>query len=245
MTETIKVREAVAAFTTAEKMESAIDELLSSGFARAEISLLASSETIQNKLVHSFGSTRDLEDKPDVPTTAYIARESIGDAEGAVIGGFMYVGAFLAFTPILASGGAIGAAILAAVLGGGGGAAIGSIFAALIGRKYSEYLEEQLDRGGILLWVRTRDTEHEERARDILSRHSGEDVHIHGIPDHANELQLYYDKYPERSTGPLKVLNYHDHQILKAGDGHCFTMGHVFATETDAKRFIIEVEREG
>lgn len=238
------IREAVAAFTTAANMEAAIDELLSSGFARAEISLLAASDTVRQKLGHAFVSTRDLEDDADVPTTAYVARESIGDAEGALIGGLMYVGAFLAFAPIVASGGAIGAAIIAAALGGGGGAAIGAVLGALIGKKHANYLEEQLERGGILLWVRTRDTAHEARATEILLRHSGQDVHVHGVPDHKTDLQAHYEKALNLSSVPLNVELYHDMQILKATDGHCFTVGRFFATEADAKRFIREVERE-
>jgi hypothetical protein len=244
MTETQQVREAVAAFTTAEDLEAAIDELLSSGFSRAELSLLASTDTVRQKLGHSFSSTRDLEDDPNVPVTAYVARESVGDAEGGVIGGLMYVGAFLGLGPVLASGGTIGAAILAAVLGGGGGTALGAMLARLIGKSHAEQLAEQLERGGLLLWVRTRDTGHEERARKILSRHSGQDVHIHGVPDHRSDLQLHYAELPRENRILMETLVYHDTQIIKADDGHCFSMGRVFATEADAKRFIVEAESE-
>jgi hypothetical protein len=34
----------------------------------------------------------------------------------------------------------------------------------------------------VLLWVRLRDTEAEQRALDILRRHSAHDVHVHDIP---------------------------------------------------------------
>jgi hypothetical protein len=244
MNDRVQVREAVAVFTNAADMEAAVDDLLSSGFARADLSLLASSETVRQKLGHSFSSTRDLEDDAEVPTTAYVARESVGDAEGAVLGGLMYVGAFLGLAPIVASGGTIGAAILATVLGSGGGAAIGAILASVIGQKHADHLKEQMDAGGILLWVRTRDTEHEERARTILSRHSGQDVHIHGVPDHGAALQSHYEKPLELRSEALQVSTYHDVQILKAADGHCFARGRVFATEIDARIFIRELERE-
>jgi len=244
MSEMQQVREAVAAFTKAEDLEAAIDELLSSGFARAELSLLASTDAVRKRLAHSFFSTRDLEDEPDIPVTAYVARESVGDAEGAVIGGLMYVGAFLGLGPVVASGGTIGAAILAAVLGGGGGTAIGALFARSIGQSHAEYLEGQLERGGILLWVRTRDTAHEERARNILTQHSGQDVHIHGVPDHRNELVLHYAGPPKDDGIKMETKVYHDTEILKAPDGHCFAMGRVFATEADAHRFIAEAESE-
>jgi len=47
---------------------------------------------------------------------------------------------------------------------------------------HAHYLQEQIDHGGLLLWVRTRDSEHEKRAVDILSKHSGRDVHVHQFP---------------------------------------------------------------
>ena len=39
------------------------------------------------------------------------------------------------------------------------------------------------ERGGLLLWVRTRDAAHEDRAKKILSKHTAHDVHVHGLPD--------------------------------------------------------------
>jgi hypothetical protein len=244
MAEAQQVREAVAAFTKAEDLEAAIDELLVSGFSRAELSLLASTDTVRKALAHSFLSTRDLEDDAEVPVTAYVARESVGDAEGAVIGGLMYVGAFLGLGPIVASGGTVGAAILAAVLGGGGGTALGSVLARFINTSHAEHLEQQLERGGILLWVRTRDTEHEERARKILAGHSGMDVHVHGVPNHRGELALRYSSPPGEKGVPMETSVYQGTEILKAEDGHCFAMGRVFATEADAKRYIVEAQSE-
>jgi hypothetical protein len=39
-----------------------------------------------------------------------------------------------------------------------------------------------MDRGGLLLWVRTWDVEDERRAVEILRKHSGSDVHVHALP---------------------------------------------------------------
>jgi hypothetical protein len=244
MSETEQVREAVAAFTTSEDFEAAIDELLSSGFSRAELSVLASSDAVRKSLGHAFVSTRELEDEPAVPTTAYVARESVGDEEGALVGGLMYVGAFLGLGPVVASGGTIGAAILAAVLAGAGGAAIGGTLAGLIGDAHANRLSAQLQHGGILLWVRTRDGEHENRAREILTKHSGQDVHVHGIPDQKWELKRYYQGPPKEDRIELTKDTYHDVEIIKAPDGHCFALERVFATEADAKRYIVLSERE-
>ena len=74
------------------------------------------------------------------------------------------------------------AAILGAALAGGAGGLIGGILAKLIGDRHAHHLQEQLEHGGMLLWVRTRDAAHEQRAINVLKKHSGRDVHVHAIP---------------------------------------------------------------
>jgi hypothetical protein len=74
------------------------------------------------------------------------------------------------------------AAILGAALAGGAGGLIGGILAKLVGDRHAEYLQEQLEHGGLLLWVRTRDAAHEQHAVDILKKHAGREVHVHAIP---------------------------------------------------------------
>jgi hypothetical protein len=94
----------------------------------------------------------------------------------------MFVGAITAVGAIVASGGTLAAAIVATVLAGGTGGFIGSILAKWVGEHHADYLQKQMDRGGLLLWVRTPDAEDEERAVEILKRHSGDDVHVHSLP---------------------------------------------------------------
>ncbi|MEX3012081.1 hypothetical protein [Hoeflea sp. TYP-13] len=80
--------------------------------------------------------------------------------------------------------------------------------------------------------------------QNTLSRHSGKDVHIHGVPDHADELQLHYEKSAGPNGGSFEMMIYRGVEITKTQDGHCFAAGRVFATEADAKRYIVEIERE-
>jgi regulator of nucleoside diphosphate kinase len=85
-------REAVAVFDTAEALQSAIDELLSSGFHRAQLSLLTGEAEVVAKLGHKYRRSSELADEASVPRAAYVSTEAIGDGEGAVIGALMYVG---------------------------------------------------------------------------------------------------------------------------------------------------------
>lgn len=175
------VREAVGVFSSEAALQAAIDELLVTGFDRAELSLLASEATVNEKLGHRYQKVAELEDDPRVPSSAYVSPETVGDAEGAVIGGLMYVGAGLLMGPVAASGGGIAAIAAAALTGGTVGGGIGALLAGLIGKSHADYIQEQLDHGGLILWVRVWDGAREAKALEILKRHSGRDVHAHEV----------------------------------------------------------------
>jgi outer membrane lipoprotein SlyB len=215
---TTTIREAVGVFHDPDRLQEAIDELLSSGFDRAELSLLAGELAVEEKLGHRYRKVAELEDDARVPCTAYVSLESIGDAEGGLIGGLMYIGAVVAGGAAVASGGTLAGAFLAAAMAGGAGGLLGSALAKLIDYHHADYLHRQLDKGGLLLWVHLRDPEHEQRARRILERHSGEDVHVHEL-----SAEIYLAARPEAGdleralldpsavfTGPEQVLERDD-----------------------------------
>lgn len=170
-------REVVAIFHTAADLQAAIDDLLSAGFDRAELSLLASAQTVEKKLGHAYRKTNDIADHPDIPRSAYVSTEAIGGAEGGLIGGLVYVGAIVAAGAVVVSEGPLAAAFAAAVVAGGAGGFIGSLLARVVGHHHAKYLQEQLDKGGLLLWVHARDADHEVRSIVILRTHCGDNVH--------------------------------------------------------------------
>lgn len=176
------VREAVGVFRNAEALQGAIDELLSSGFDHAELSLLAGEDSVERELGHKYERVADLEDDSRVPRMCYVSKESIGAAEGALIGGLFYVGACLAGGAVVVAGGTLAAAIVSAAAFGGGGGFIGAILAKIIEDIHALRIQEQLEHGGLLLWVRTWNEGDESRAVEILRRHSGQDVHVHSMP---------------------------------------------------------------
>ncbi len=174
-------REAVGVFQDSKTLEAAIDELLTAGFGRVDLSLLAGEDTVREKLGHAYRRAEDAEDDPNAPRAVYVSSESRGDAEGGLIGGLFYVGAVAAAGAVVASGGAVAAAIAAAAAAGAGGGAIGALLAGVLARHHADYIQSQLDHGGLVLWVRLRDAAHEKRAVEILSRHSAQDVHVHEL----------------------------------------------------------------
>jgi hypothetical protein len=175
-------REAVGVFHDLKSFQAAIDELSKSGFDHADLSLLASEQAVEEKLGHAYQKVSELENDQTVPRAAYAGSPSIAEARTGAIGGLAYIGAMTAIGVVVASGGGLAAAIAAAAIAGGGGGLIGSLGARFIGQDHAESLQAQLDKGGLLLWVRTPDKAREKRAAEILKKHGGEDVHVHNLP---------------------------------------------------------------
>jgi hypothetical protein len=130
-----------------------------------------------------YRKTSDLVADPTVPRTAYVSPEAIGDGQGAIIAALMYVAAGVLMGPVAAARGSFAALAAAAALGGGAGGLLGTWLAKLVGDRHAIRIQEHLDRGGLLLWVRTWNRDQEYRAIEILEQHSGRDVHIQQCHD--------------------------------------------------------------
>jgi hypothetical protein len=178
--------EAVAVFHNVDSFQAAIDDLLSAGFDHVDINVLAHEDTVTSKLRPTYKSTTEFEDDPEVPRISYIPDETIGDAEGAVIGAGVYVPAMFGSLAVAASGGTLLGVFAAAVVAGSAGGLIGAALARFIGHEHAKHLDQHLHHGGLLLWVRTRDAEREKQALEILS-HSAHDVHLHQLPERAGK----------------------------------------------------------
>lgn len=173
------VTEAVAVFHDVSDLDAAVGELREAGFTKADISLLATEGTVAQKLGHRYERVEELEDDPKAPRAAYKTRASIGDSENMIIGSMTYLPAVVAAGTVVASAGVVAAAVTGTAIAG---ALIGTVLARWLDKHHAEHLQEQLDRGGLLLWVRTPDEDTQRRALEILTRHSGHDVHIHQLP---------------------------------------------------------------
>lgn len=196
--------EAVAVFHDTRSLQAAIDELLTRGFDHAELSVLARERAIMDKLGRSYESTTEFEDDPDVPRVGYIPNESVGDAEGAAIGVAAYFPAVIGSLAVISSGGTLLGAIAVAAIAGGAGAMIGAGLARLIGKEHAKHLDEHLRHGGLLLWVRTHDEEHERAALEILRRNSGDHVHLHVLPAPTIRTESIETRRPFLSLHPAK-----------------------------------------
>lgn len=175
----IEIPEAVGVFDSFADLQAAIYDLLMSGFSRLDISLLGDESALEEKLGSAFWRAKDLEDDPHAPRAAFVSEEAIGELEGAIAGGFFFLGSAIAMTAMLTPLSTLAASVAAVAIGGTPGAIIGTLLARRVGQHHKDYYARQIANGGILLWVRTENKDKEALATKILKGHSGKDVHVH------------------------------------------------------------------
>lgn len=175
----IDVPEAVGVFDSFETLQGAVYDLHIAGFSRHDISLLGGKKAMEEKLGSAYWRAEDLEDNPEAPRAAFVSEEAIGELEGAIAGGFFFLGSYIAMAAMLTPVATLAASVAAIAIGGGPAAVVGTLLARRVGQHHKDYYADQIRNGGILLWVRATDAEKEALAVKILKGHSGRDVHVH------------------------------------------------------------------
>ncbi|MBL8687706.1 MAG: hypothetical protein JNL04_01325 [Rhodospirillaceae bacterium] len=176
------VREVVGAFRSADWLEDAITDLASSGWDKSEMSLLGQEGVFQPGIPAHGQDMHRAADEPEVKRSPVVEEEDVRQGRtlatslAAVIAAFAASGA-----TILTGGGALAAVVGAAAAGGGAAAAMNTIGRWISGSR-SDFLRDQIDQGGILLWVKVQTAAQEAQASEILRRHGATDVHVHEIP---------------------------------------------------------------
>lgn len=177
----IPVREAVGVLHDEPSLRDAVDELLISGFDRADISVVAGRRSVESKFGVMYDDVTHLEDEPEAPRAVYVGCDSRTEAKVAVVGGLAYLGAIGAIGWVVASGGTLAATVAGAVIVGGFGGLVGGLVSNILDQHHAAYVDQQLARGGLLLWISTADRDCEARACQILKRHAARDVHVHDL----------------------------------------------------------------
>ncbi|MBW7852327.1 MAG: hypothetical protein H3C38_17670 [Rhodospirillales bacterium] len=176
-----RIREAVGAFRDVPSLEKTFDDLLTAGFAHSDISLLASDDTVKRKLGRFYVDVREAADDPQAPRRDFPSVQARTEGKGALTSMLGYIGALTAGGVTIATGGAAGAVIAAGVLGGGALAALGAALGRAVDSQFTDDLQRQVERGGIILWVKVADADQERRAQEVLRRHGAEGVHVHSL----------------------------------------------------------------
>jgi hypothetical protein len=175
------VREAVGIFFDVKHLDEATRELLAAGFKHESMGLLASADTVRDALGDFYVKANDSLSNPDAPQIEFIGKKSMGDALHALLGGLFLLGATAGVGAIVTSAAVLGGGLIAGATGSAAVGAIGAVMGLIIHESDAEYLEQQIDEGHLLLFVRTHDAKEERLATEILSRHCGYDARMHTV----------------------------------------------------------------
>jgi hypothetical protein len=174
--------EIVGVFRSAEAVETAVGELASAGWDRADMSLIGGKDLLPPDLGLKPTGHRESTDEPD---SAPVVKDDLRQMRTLTTGMAGTVAAFLAAGATIMSGGATLVAIIGAAVAGGGAAALVEALGHDVDQQREELLHEQLACGGILLWVALHEPQEEAKARAILEKCGASDVQRHAAGDHA------------------------------------------------------------
>ncbi|HTH15110.1 MAG TPA: hypothetical protein VL974_00545 [Magnetospirillum sp.] len=152
---TVSTREVVGTFTDREHVQAAIDKLLKAGFARTDLSVLSSHESIDAA-----------------------GRRSWKDGLIALLGELKYEGPLVAAGLIALAAGPVGATIAGLVAAGVGGAAVKELLDEVSALPDSEEFAKELAAGGVILWVSVANAETEAKAKAVLHDTSAQNIHV-------------------------------------------------------------------
>lgn len=179
--ERVRVREAAGVFRSREALESAAEALRLAGFDRADIDVLADADAVRQKPRAPYIAAEDLADVPHAPRRAVMAREDVALAAAGIAGILIYVGATVAALAILSTGGDwVWATVVAVGIAAAGGIGA-SVVIRFLERQQAEQLEGNAIADGLILWVRVRSPDREERVQQILRERGAEAIRVHEI----------------------------------------------------------------
>jgi hypothetical protein len=196
--ETVCVREVVGTVTSREALDELVTQLTRAGFDRSDIDLLASRNAVTRKLNTIYAVPILPAENLDAPRRELIRPDDHVTSSALVFGTLITIGTLGAALPIVASGGAVATAVAAALAGGTAAAGVAkAIKDHLVNPKDAMDLEDDLRMGRLVVLVRARDREGEEKAQDIMRRCGAQHVHVHEV-----ELKKTFEDIPLADIRP-------------------------------------------
>lgn len=162
-TEVAKSREVVGLFADQKQFTNAVEALREAGFARTDLSVLASHESLETAEA----------------AVEHDAKDTLVDALRAMVGEIKFAGPLGVAGIAILFGGPVGALIGGVIAAGLGGLAIRQVLSEALAHPHHEHFERAIEAGGIILWVRVADQAAETRARSLLAANGATNVHTH------------------------------------------------------------------
>ncbi|MBZ6079102.1 hypothetical protein [Microvirga puerhi] len=166
----------IGVLPSAEALQATIDRLELAGFDRAQFGVLAPQAAVEVWRRHPTATATDLAQNPAAPTGAYMEPESEGAAAGGLIGSLFYLGAGLAAGGTILTGGSLGVALAGIAAAGGAGGLLGALLAYGFHHEHARSILDQLEHGGLVLWIQPRTAEQLDLAQAELKAAGAREV---------------------------------------------------------------------
>ena len=180
--ERARVREVTGVFHSRAALDAVANELLLSGFDRADIDVIAGLDEVKKRLGAVYVAPEELPDVARVPRRPFIAGDDISVTAAVVAG---VVGSVVALGTAAAVLARDGSDTQAAVVAGIVGLLAGFIALLTTGRLFrreeAKGLDALMSKHGLVLWVRPRSPEQEAMAQEFLLKHGAKAVRVHEI----------------------------------------------------------------
>jgi len=202
-----KRREVAAIFHSHEAIEAAAEALLLAGFDRADLDRLADLDEVRERVGLIYVAHEELADVPQAPRRPLVTREDVTLTLVLVVSVLASLaGVVVALIVVALDGGteaAVGAALLSALVAGGI-----SAFITVRGLRpmRSEALKPLMAARGLILWVRVRSPDDEQKAERILHQHGGRAIRVHEIEIEKRPEEIPLSSFrpdPWLGSGPL------------------------------------------
>ncbi len=200
---TYDVREVVASFDDADKFEAAVQLLEEKGVSRDAINMMASHDAVTTKLHKHYAPSNEISEDDDLPQSIFADRKEITSDKRMAVGLPVYIGGAGAGLAVVATGGTLAFAALIAAAGAAVGASIGALIANAVGEHHASFLEGELQKGALLVWVEVSDKAQEGMVINALQRSGGKEIRAHTLTRHE-----IFDQ------APLPVFNPYDWPTL-------------------------------
>nr|WP_241911772.1 hypothetical protein [Telmatospirillum siberiense] len=149
-------REVVGAFAQRSDFDQAVSALLTAGFSRADLSVLASHDSLE---------------------AASADAKSWKSRLVGLLGELKYEGPLVTAGLIAIAAGEVGVVLAGLIAAGVGGAALKELLDEVTAQPHAAEFAAALAEGSILLWVEVPDAEGESRATALLTAAGGTNIH--------------------------------------------------------------------
>ena len=171
-------REIVGTFASPEAIETAVAQLASAGWDRAEMSLLGPKHLL-NPHKDAVPESGVVADDPHSRHAAVVNHDDVRQGRTLAAGMAGTGGAFIAAGATILTGGSLLIDIVGSAALGGGAAALVEALGKRTEDEREEFLDKQIERGGIVLWAMLDGSRSEMTARAIFEQCGAADIHVH------------------------------------------------------------------